>query len=238
MHPALRQAQPGEMQNDDFPAMSASEDMTGFEAPPHEKRIRFAPQRRLSDMFAELSAAATGPVSVAAIREALGDRSFAALLVFFAAINLLPLPPGTTLILGLPLILVSAQMAIGKTTAWLPRFILEKSVSAHQFRRMTGRLVPRLQRVERLITPRYWPFYGADADRVIGLISLVMGISVTLPIPLGNWLPALSIALLGLSLSERDGILLGLGVGAAVLAMVVVAVVLGSAGAFAIFIFK
>jgi hypothetical protein len=226
------------MQDNEFASVSASEDMSGFEAPPKERRARFAPQRRLSEMFAELAAGATGPVSVAGVREALGDRSFAAMLVFFAAINLLPLPPGTTLILGLPLILVSAQMVIGKTTAWLPRFVLDKSLSADQFRRMAGNLVPRLQWVERLIKPRYWPFYGADADRVIGLIALVMAVSVTLPIPFGNWLPALSIALLGLSLSERDGVLLGLGIGVGILALAVVAFVVGSAGALAFLIFR
>ena len=39
---------------------------------------------------------ARGPVSIATIRDALGDRSFAALLFFFAVINLIPLPPGTS----------------------------------------------------------------------------------------------------------------------------------------------
>ena len=38
-------------------------------------------------------------------------------------------------------------------------------------------------------------------------MALVLAIVVTLPIPLGNWLPAFATALLGLALSERDGIL-------------------------------
>ena len=50
--------------------------------------------RRLSDVFAALCAEAEGPITVGAIRDALGDRSFATLLVFFSSLNLLPLPPG------------------------------------------------------------------------------------------------------------------------------------------------
>ena len=76
---------------------------------------------------------------------------------------------------------------------------------------MMDRVIPRLVWIERMIRPRYWPFWRRRGDRVIGIIALIMAITVTLPIPLGNWLPAFSTALLGLALSERDGILFALG---------------------------
>ena len=79
--------------------------------------------RRLSQVFSELSMEARGPVSIATIRDALGDRSFAALLFFFAVINLIPLPPGTSALLGLPLLIVSAQMVYGSKRARLPRIL-------------------------------------------------------------------------------------------------------------------
>ena len=220
---------------DDFTTASASEEMTRFEPSPFQA-VEAPQPRRLSDVFADLSGKAVGPVSVAAIRDALGDRSFAALLVFFSLINLLPLPPGTTLILGLPLVLVSAQMVVGKTSAWLPRFVLGKSLGPEQFRRLTGTVLPRLTRLERFVRPRYWPFYPNHADRIIGFMALIMGIVVTLPIPFGNWLPALSTMLLGLALSERDGVILGFAVGIGVLAIAVAAFVIGSA-AYAVHIF-
>jgi hypothetical protein len=197
--------------------------------PPLENSRRIGQARRLSEVIDDLGRNASGPVSIATIRDALGDRSFAALLVFFSAINLLPLPPGTTLILGLPLILVSAQMVVGKTSAWLPRFVLDKSLNPAQFRRLSGSLVPRLQKLERFVQPRYWPFYPSHDERVIGLLALIMGITVTLPIPFGNWFPALSTTLLGLALSERDGLILGVAVTIGVLALCLVAFVIGSA---------
>src|SRR4051812_33337634 len=186
--------------------------------------------RRLSQLFSELSREAEGPVSIATIRDALGDRSFAALLVFFALVNLIPLPPGTSAVLGLPLLIVSAQMVYGSTRVWLPRILVERTISAETFRSLMERVIPRLVRIERLIRPRYWPFWGRRGDRIIGVIALIMAISVTLPIPLGNWLPAFSTALLGLSLSERDGILFALGSAVGIAAMAVVAFVIGAAG--------
>jgi hypothetical protein len=182
-------------------------------------------------MFSRLADHATGPISLATIRDTLGERSFAPLLVLFAALNLIPLPPGASAFLGLPLVIVSAQMALGSKRAWLPRFLMDKSLSADQFRRLMAHVVPWLVRLELWIRPRYWPFWRRRGDRVIGMICLVLAIVVTLPIPLGNWLPAFSTALLGLSLSERDGVLFGVGSVVAVVAMGVIVAVIGAAGA-------
>lgn len=187
--------------------------------------------RRLSQLFAQMARDADGQVSLASIRDALGDRSFAALLVLFAAFNLLPLPPGATAISGLPLVIVSAQMMYGSKRTWLPRFLMDRSISAETFRRIMDWTVPRLIRLERLIQPRYWPFWRRQGDRVIGVMTFILAIVVTLPIPLGNWLPAASTALLGLSLVERDGILFAVGTALGVVAMVVIVAVFGSATA-------
>ncbi|GHD10512.1 exopolysaccharide biosynthesis protein [Tianweitania populi] len=183
---------------------------------------------RLSQVFKSLADNANGPVTVRQIRDALGDRSFAALLVFFAAINLLPLPPGTTLVLGLPLMIVSAQMVWGRKIAWLPQFILVRSVQAEQFRALAERFIPRLIWLERWIKPRFWPMPDRYDERVIGLLALVMGTLVTLPIPLGNWFPALTIALSGLALSERDGILLGVAAAAGAFSVVLIVALAGT----------
>ncbi len=201
-----------------------------MDAASHPDERSSAASRRLSHIFADLAANATEPVSIAQIRDALGDRGLAALLVLFAAINLLPLPPGSTLVLGLPLILISAQMVLGYTSAWLPRSVLDRTIAPERFRASAHRLVPLLQRLERLVRPRNWPFTG---DRTIGAIALLLSICVTLPIPLGNWLPAFAIALLGLALSERDGNFFAAGVAVGALSVVVVVGVVGAAGAVA-----
>jgi hypothetical protein len=187
---------------------------------------------RMSAVFEELSRDASDPVTIWRVRDALGDRSLAALLAFFAAINLLPLPPGTTIVLGPPLVIVACQMVLGHSRVWLPRSILDRSIPADKFRAMTGKAMPKLLWLERLIRPRYWPFRDErTADRVIGAVALVFAIAVTLPIPFGNWLPAFSIFLLSLALSERDGLCLIAGLVVGVIAFLVIALVAGAAHA-------
>jgi hypothetical protein len=186
----------------------------------------------MSLVFEELSRDASEAVTILQVREALGDRSLAALLAFFAAINLLPLPPGTTVVLGPPLVIVAVQMMLGQARVWLPRSVLDRSIPADRFRQMTARAMPRLRWLERLIQPRYWPFRSERAaDRLIGVVALILGIAVTLPIPFGNWLPAFSIFLLSLALSERDGLCLIAGLIAGVVSFFIIALVAGAAHA-------
>jgi hypothetical protein len=186
--------------------------------------------RRLSLLFERLAADAGERITVADILDALGDRSFAALLVLFGALNLLPLPPGSSAVLGLPLIFVAAQLVYGSKRIWLPRFIADKSLSAEQFRALMDRLIPRLVWLERWIRPRYWPFWRRRGDRVTGCVTFLLAIIVTLPIPFGNWLPAFAITLLGLALSERDGLLFTAGSVVGVVSVLVGSFVIGAAG--------
>ena len=75
------------------------------------------------------------------------------------------------------------------------------------------------------------PFWRRRGERVIGVIALILSIAVFLPIPLGNWLPAFATALVGLALSERDGVLFAVGCVVGVTSLAVIAVVVASAGA-------
>ncbi len=192
---------------------------------------------RLSDVFTEMARLAEGPVSIAAIRDALGERSLAALLLFFAALNMLPLRPARRRSSGFPLVIISAQMVYGARTAWLPAFVLRKSFTEAQFRQIVAAMVPQLQRLERLVDPLLAVLAEAGrGERIVGGVALIMAISVTLPIPLGNWLPAFSTALLALALTERDGVFLGAGCVVGAVAMMVIAFVVGSAGMLAHFV--
>jgi hypothetical protein len=206
-------------------AQATNTEADGAGSPPRRRR-----PRRLSQVFSEIAREAQGDVSIGAILDRLGDRSFAALLVLFAAINMIPMPPGTSALLGLPLLIVSIQMVCGSRRVWLPGPLTRRAIPAQTFSSVVARVLPRLVWIERLTRPRYWPFRRRSGDRVIGVIALLMAISITLPIPLGNWPPALATALLGLALTERDGILLALGGAAGAASMAIVAFVIGAVG--------
>src|SRR5688572_17364951 len=66
-------------------------EMKGFEDGQIDGAPRRRRPRRLSELFGQLAGEAREHVSIAHIRDELGNRSFAPLLVLFAAFNLLPL---------------------------------------------------------------------------------------------------------------------------------------------------
>ena len=201
---------------------------------PAEATASYCHPRPLSQVLYDLAQEERGKVTVRRIRNALADRSFATFVVFTAGLNLLPFPPGTTILLGVPIVLVAFQMVFGYPTVWLPRFFLKQSLSQKAFHRMTTWLIPFLRRMENWVRPRYWPFPSAKAaEKVVGIITLIFAIAVVIPIPFGNWLPALACFICGIALSERDGIWLAVGTITGVVAICIMIGVVLVAHAFA-----
>lgn len=174
--------------------------------------------RRLSKVLVEIGADPATRISFDDILDALSERSFGALMILFAALNLVPLPPGTSTIFGIPLVLLSIQMLLGFEKPWFPAFMRRKSMQVETYRRFIARLEPMLVRFEKLARPRYWFVPQMIVERVVSIVALLMSLIVILPVPLINQLPALSIVLLAIGLGEQDGVWLGTGLLVAALA--------------------
>ncbi|MFB2551738.1 exopolysaccharide biosynthesis protein [Ensifer soli] len=188
--------------------------------------------RHLSHVLLALSAQATGKVSVRDISVALADRSFGAFLVVFALPNLIPLPPGATCILGLPLIFVAWQMVASRQSRiWLPRRLADYAFESAAFADIVRRIMPWLVRAERLVKPRAWFLDGRVGERTTGLLALVLAIVVFLPIPLGNFLPSVALAIIGFAHTERDGLALAAGCALGLVSLIVAFSVVLAAGA-------
>jgi Uncharacterized ABC-type transport system, permease components len=160
--------------------------------------------RPISEILQELCE--QDSVRIGDIIDRFGGRAFGALLFVFSIPNLLPLPPGSSTILGAPLLLLAPQLALGVSGPWLPRFVDNRSLSGADLDKAFGRLIPWVQRVERISRPRIELFFGAIGDRIIGAICSALAFVLILPIPLGNLLPALTIGFFGFALFSRDGI--------------------------------
>jgi hypothetical protein len=159
----------------------------------------------------------------------LRDRAWGGLLLIFAAINLLPLPPGTTMVTGLPLLMISAQMAAGRSRPWFPRKLDQRGIGTDHLGRLAARMRPWEERIEKVLKPRWCGLTNHRAARVIGLVCLALSAILWLPIPLGNHAPALAMTLFALALIYRDGLLVMLGALATIASLVLVSVTLGAA---------
>jgi hypothetical protein len=160
-------------------------------------------------------------ISVGDLLSALGDRALASLLFVFAVPNVLPLPPGTSAILGAPLVFLAVQLAFG-LRPWLPALIARRSMTRADFAALVARVEPWLARAERLLRPRATALARPPMEYLIGMVCLVLAVVLVLPVPLGNMLPALAISLLALGVLERDGLWILAGLGAAAVSAVVV----------------
>jgi hypothetical protein len=159
----------------------------------------------------------------------LRDRAWGGLLLIFAAINLLPLPPGSTMVTGLPLLVITAQMAIGRSRPWFPRKLDRRGIGADHLGRLAARIAPWEDRIERILKPRWCGLTNHRAARVIGLVCFALSAILWLPIPLGNHAPALAMTLFALALIYRDGLFVILGVLATAASLALVSVTLGAA---------
>jgi hypothetical protein len=166
---------------------------------------------RLSQVFAALAAEDRDRVAIGEVVEALGDRSFAPVMILLAVPNAIPFIPGSSTVLGLLLALIALQLLIGRRRVWLPERLNRWSFDREGFGRVVGRATPWLARFERMARPRYWPASYRLAERLAGAVAVVLSLMIMLPIPFANGPPAIAICLLALGISERDGLWLGAG---------------------------
>ena len=193
------------------------------------------PPRRTSHLLRDFVTSHPEPrISLGVLRDALGDRGFGVLLFIFALPNLVPVNiPLLSAVLGLPLVLLAAQLTYGRHKPWFPRWLTERSFPREGFANVVLRSLPYLEGAERLLRPRLAVLLSWTGERLIGLAILILALVLFLPIPFANWLPACAIAIIGLAIVEKDGlaVLVGLAVGVASLA-VAAAVVIGLVKAF------
>ena len=144
-------------------------------------------------------------IRVGDLVSAAGDHAVMALVLLFALPNVVPMPPGTSAILGAPLLFFTAQAALG-SKPWVPQAIAGRSMPRARFAALLNRAQPWLARAEGLVRPRLQVFARPASARLVGALCVVLALILFLPIPLGNMPPALAISMLAIGLLERDGV--------------------------------
>lgn len=163
------------------------------------------------------------------ISTAFGARAFGAFLILFGALNLIPLPPGASFVAGVPLVIVSLQLALGRKRLWLPERIRQLKLSPEVLGKVMARLGPPLRKIERLARHRMWPADDATLASIVGWFALILTVPVLIPAPLSNVLPGVGIALLGIGLTARDGLWIAAGFAAGIVALLALAIIYGAA---------
>lgn len=162
--------------------------------------------RTLSDVIEGLGFGDNPQLSVAELVEAFGERAFGALILILALMALFPWPPGGKAVFSAPIILLSLELAVQRDTVWLPRWVLKASVSRAVYRSASQKVIKPIRWVERLTRPRLPMLTGEIADVIVGVVCALLAVMLALPVPLGDMLPALTLVIFGLALTQRDGL--------------------------------
>lgn len=195
------------------------------------ERVREAGTRALLDGFAE-----GDPGEVLKLRDVfhgLGDRSFGMLLFIATLPAFIPIPIGGA-VSGPLVLLIGAQLLIGRREPWLPNFIGKRGPHRAAMARFRNRIGPWLTRLERVVRPRAPRLLDhRAADLFTGLLLVLLGALLSLPIPFTNYLFGGLLLLFALALLERDGWLMAVAWGLGVVAVAVFGVLSGSLAAMA-----
>ena len=146
-------------------------------------------------------------VTLADILKLAGERTFGFLFVLLSIPSALPVPaPGYSVPFGIVMFILAMQLIIGRDQPWLPARWYKRNFSLEQMQSILKKGIPFLRRIELLSRPRLSYICASLPGRVvIGSAIALMSISMMIPIPGTNTLPAMGIFVTGFGLLDDDG---------------------------------
>ncbi len=137
------------------------------------------------------------------------ERIFGFLFVILALPSALPIPaPGYSVPFGIAMFFLAFQLVLGHQRPWLPAKMMKGSMKLETVQGFVKKGIPWLQRVERLTKPRFAYICTSLPGRILlGIAIALMSISMMIPLPLTNTLPAIGIFVIAFGLLEDDGLI-------------------------------
>ncbi|MBV0899679.1 MAG: exopolysaccharide biosynthesis protein [Wolbachia endosymbiont of Fragariocoptes setiger] len=167
-------------------------------------------------------------VTLFEIKSALHEKGFNVLIIIFSLpLSVpIPVPPGYTTILSIPLILFSLQLLLSYKFPWMPRWLERKSFKRSTLSLIVQKTSPTLEKIEKMIKPRmHFVCYG-PGKKILAFIMFLCSMSIAIPLPLTNFIPAIGITLISLGTMNNDGLLSLLGVAVSVFGLLLTAVIM------------
>lgn len=153
-----------------------------------------------------------GQVSIDAILDVVGRRSFGALLLFAGLITLAPIIgdiPGVPSIMGILVLLVAGQVLFRHEHFWLPGWMLRRSVSRDNLCKALRWLQRPARFIDRLLRPRLTVLIRPFGAYVIAFLCLQIALIMPVMevVPFSANAAGLVLAAFGLALIACDGVL-------------------------------
>lgn len=180
----------------------------------------------ISEQLAQLATdAPSETVTLDWVLDQLNERAFGLFLLVLALPCCIPFLYGIPQVVALPLMFVSVQILIGRTSPWLPSNLGARRVSKDGLQNLAERAGPWLRKIEAISRPRLTALSRAPMDRIIGLGLVAFSASILVPLPGTNSVPGIAVVMISMGLLQRDGLLIlaGLLLGTVWIATLIVA---------------
>lgn len=183
-----------------------------------QKSGKLAENKKLaSDILKEVADtnnANSDKVTLFDIKTALHERGFGILIIIFSLpLSVpIPVPPGYTTILSIPLILFSLQLLFGFDSPWMPHWLERKSFQRSTLALVVEKTFPALRKIEKFMKPRMSFIFCGPGEKILAFVMLLCALSIAIPLPLTNFIPAIGTTLISLGIMSKDGLLSILGV--------------------------
>ena len=165
------------------------------------------------------------PASKVALGDVVDELGSAGTGLCLLLFSLTALVPGIAPVFGLALCAIALGMMLGRTQPYLPERLRRWQLDRDRLRGGMQRLAPAIGWLERWLHPRASHLLPrrsrGSGTRVVGLASLVNGVLIVLPIPFGNTAPAIAMLILSLGMVVGDGIAVGVGLLATIIALAI-----------------
>ncbi len=169
---------------------------------------------RFSDELVKLLEAAKGqPMTLGHALDMLKERGDAMFIILITIPFIIPLPAfGLSTPVGVAVALMGICVFRG-TRLWLPRKLRDREISYTTLQRVTGAARRLISPIEKLMRPRWPIMFWPGMIHLIGVVLMIAGGSLALPLPVvgTNFIFAIIILPLSLGLLERDGLFVLIG---------------------------
>ena len=148
-------------------------------------------------------------VTLAEILSLAGERIFGFLFVLISIPSALPVPAaGYSIPFAIVIFLLAIQLVIGRQRPWLPAKMMNSSIKLETAQGFIKAAIPWLRRIEAVTKPRFaYLCTSLPGQILIGSAIALMSISMMIPIPLTNTIPAAGILITAFGLLEDDGLI-------------------------------
>ncbi|MCD9088753.1 exopolysaccharide biosynthesis protein [Stenotrophomonas sp. SY1] len=152
---------------------------------------------------------ATEQLTLRQILQGLEQSAFGMFLFVAILPAFIPIPGIGGAVSGPLVLLIGLQLVCGLSRPWLPAFIGNRGPRRGTMRTFLGKINRPLQRLDRMLKPRLQLLISPLPARMLtGLLLILVGILLSLPIPFTNYLFGFQLLLFALALIERDGALM------------------------------